>query len=130
MRERLIKLLSQMEFDYYEECSFVAEDGYKSAPDLAEFFADHLLANGVIVPPCKVGDIVKAGGVLYKVYSVMYQDRDDYKKPNWRFHASPLSNDLDTDDIYFWLEEIEEGTVCVCTREEAEQALEKRKGGD
>lgn len=92
----------------------------------AEIIADHLLANGVICPPCKVGDIVKARDVLYEVYSVAYQDRSDYKKPNWRFHASPLNDDLDADDIYFWLEEIEEDTVCVLTKEEAEKAL---KGG-
>ena len=27
-------------------------------PEAVERFADHLLANGVIVPPCKVGDTV------------------------------------------------------------------------
>lgn len=122
MRDRLVELIGN--FPTYG--GTLKEKWWGEA---VERLADHLLANGVIVPPCKVGDIVKAGGVLYKVYSVMYQDRDDYKKPNWRFHASPLSNDLDTDDIYFWLEEIEEDTVCVCTREEAEEALEKMRGG-
>ena len=57
MRDRLIELLKQLDFDYGEECFVAAEDGYKCAPDFAEYFADHLLANGVIVPPCKVGDI-------------------------------------------------------------------------
>lgn len=126
MRDRLIELLKQLDFDYGEECVVASEDGYKCAPDFAEFFADHLLANGVIVLPCKVGDIVKANDVFYKVYSVAYQDRDDYKKPNWRFHASPLNDDMDIDDIYFWLEEIEEETVYVCTKEEAEKALAER----
>lgn len=91
----------------------------------AEVIADHLLENGVIVPPCKVGDIVKANDVFYKVYSVAYQDRDDFKKPNWRFHASPLNHNIDIDDIYFWLEEIEEETVYVCTKAENEKALER-----
>jgi hypothetical protein len=58
MRDRLMELLRQVDFDYSEECVVCCEDGYKCTPDLAEFFADHLLANGVIVPPCKVGDVV------------------------------------------------------------------------
>lgn len=32
------------------------EEWYKNAP--TQYLADHLLANGVIVPPCKVGDRV------------------------------------------------------------------------
>ena len=58
MRDRLIELLRQIEFDYSEECVCAFEDGYKGAPDFAKFFVDHLLAGGVIVPPCKVGDTV------------------------------------------------------------------------
>lgn len=58
MRDRLIELLKQIDFDYGEECVCASEDGYKGAPDLAEFFADRLLANGVIVPPCKVGSTI------------------------------------------------------------------------
>ena len=58
MRDRLIELLRQIEFDYSEECVCAFEDGYKGAPDFAKFFVDHLLDNGVIVPPCKAGDTV------------------------------------------------------------------------
>ena len=43
MRERLIELL-----DDYMGNEFLKNDG----------LADHLLENGVIVPPCKVGDTV------------------------------------------------------------------------
>lgn len=59
MRDRLIALLKQFDFDYGEECVLAAEgEGYKCAPDFAEYFADHLLANGVIVPPCTAEDTV------------------------------------------------------------------------
>ena len=57
-RERLIELLKQVNFDFSEECVACSEDGYKVMPMLEEFFADHLLSNGVIVPPCKVGDVI------------------------------------------------------------------------
>lgn len=56
MRDRLIELIKQIDFDYSEECVIASEDGYKGV-DFAEFFADHLLANGVIVPPAKIGQI-------------------------------------------------------------------------
>lgn len=45
-RDRLIELIN--------DCRSM--DGY--GMDLVEKQADHLLANGVIVPPCKVGDII------------------------------------------------------------------------
>lgn len=45
MRDRLIELLSNAPADF---------DGNRNVCTLAE----HLLANGVIVPPCKVGDTV------------------------------------------------------------------------
>ena len=46
-RDRLIELLNRL-FDYH------ITDPYE-IPDVNDF-ADDLLANGVIVPPCKVGD--------------------------------------------------------------------------
>ena len=58
MRDRLIELLRQIEFDYSEECVCAFEDGYKGAPDFAKFFVDHLLVNRVIVLPCKIGDTI------------------------------------------------------------------------
>jgi len=58
MRDRLVELLKQVNFDFSEECVACCEDGYKAMPMLEDFFADHLIENGVIVPPCKVGDTV------------------------------------------------------------------------
>lgn len=49
-RERLIDLLEKGQELYY--------DSYGQAGVLyKEFIADYLLANGVIVPPCKLGDM-------------------------------------------------------------------------
>ena len=61
MRDRLIELLEA-------ECGF---SRYMTDDERRAKLADHLLANGVIVPPCKVGDtvyrIVKMGtGIHYK----------------------------------------------------------------
>lgn len=51
MRERLIELIKQ------NTTEFVNPFAYEYV-DNAERFADCLLASGVIVPPCKVGDTV------------------------------------------------------------------------
>ena len=49
-REKLIEIIGDKPFSSEYE-------NYNSW-EWAEHFADHLLANGVIVPPCKVGDKV------------------------------------------------------------------------
>ena len=63
MRDRLVELLLAdvgCEKDGRGDCSMCeykySEDG--CIKHLATLLADHLLANGVIVPPCKVGDTV------------------------------------------------------------------------
>ena len=58
MRDRLIELHNEAgaEWDYYlDEC---INNGEMPSKTYDEFHADYLLANGVIVPPCKVGDKV------------------------------------------------------------------------
>ena len=70
MRERLVELLRAIDKDatitcprYSSEstledckgCQYDKEDG---SCDYVEREADYLLENGVIVPPCKVGDVV------------------------------------------------------------------------
>lgn len=59
MRERLIQLISNAD----EECKHSKDckscSGYgKGSQCMNYHIADHLLANGVIVPPCKVGSKV------------------------------------------------------------------------
>lgn len=53
-REKLIELIEETE-NKYIEC---IRESAESRIDFGEFFADRLLAEGVIVPPCKVGDTV------------------------------------------------------------------------
>ena len=50
-RERLIELLEEAKIKALETIGSL-NNGF------GEWYADHLLANGVIVPPCKVGDTV------------------------------------------------------------------------
>lgn len=55
MRERLIASLLKCDKEYDVLSCYKERPKRKQA---AEIIADHLLANGVIVPPCKVGDTV------------------------------------------------------------------------
>lgn len=52
-RKRLIELMRQAEFAYLDFSKM-----HSCEKSLTDFTADYLLENGVIVPPCKVGDKV------------------------------------------------------------------------
>ena len=56
MKDKLTKLLLSAE-KVADEAGFC--NCHKSRPK-AETIADYLIQNGVIVPPCKVGDVVYA----------------------------------------------------------------------
>ena len=78
-RDRLIELLKKAEDKYCDICAECAEDlGYEDHETFEDFFAEYLLANGVIVPPCKVGDkVYQTDGVRIYESEVkeIYQDR-------------------------------------------------------
>ena len=107
MRDRLIELLKsgikQLEHQV----------GARTFGDLTNF----LLANGVIVPPCKVGDTVYyldgAEVVKDKVIGVVYSDDMDY-----------LTKSVRTYDCLLAWENF--GKTYFGTKEEAEKALAER----
>ena len=120
-RERLIELLKQ------KSCMFVACDEECDGCGNAEMYeseiesiADHLIANGVIVPPCKVGDTV------WFIYN--------YTQPK-KFQISILTM---SENHYSFVIETKDrvykhycckdsiGKSVFFTREEAEKALAKR----
>ena len=76
MRDRLIDLIKQAEKQF-------GETG-KPVLDIEEYVADYLLAEGVIVPPCKVGV------TLYFLYDRRQADKPDltpriYETNEWYF---------------------------------------------
>lgn len=97
MQDRLIELLEDTLHEW--ECD--------AQPETISQIAEHLLENGVIVPPCKVGDTVFQVGTDRKIYQ------------------STISKLIyDTDGIAF--DERAIGKSIFLTKAEAEQAL---KGG-
>lgn len=108
MRDRLIKLL------YKHKLGFIT----------CEDLADYLLANGVIVPPVKVGE------TLYFLYNRPYADKPDltakiYKTTDWYFDIDKEGIAILTRDIHSYNKKYyyHLGTTVFLTREEAEKAL-------
>jgi hypothetical protein len=107
MRDRLIELLYEAN-EKFADCDC-------SDDEAVEILSDHLLANGVIVPPCKVGDTV-------------YRIVGDGSILAWDI----ISMECFVDEIGFvddsdnWIAFDDFGKTVFLTKEEAEQAL---KGG-
>ena len=123
MRDRLIELLNEATFGVN---AHTLADHLKK--ETIEAVADHLLAAGVVVPPCKVGDI------LYTAFSWQITAK------RYLVHAITSSNsgkmfdilmrvyDEDGNDAKFsaaWM-----GKTVFLTKEEAEKALEERSKSD
>ena len=120
-RDRLKKLLDE---------AFKKSDDNYGIPNI-EQVADHLIANGVIVMPCKVGDTVyyyspDYGTILpYFVESINIRYwGDEGEHCIYTFETNCLHGDELIDSIDFELDEI--GKTVFLTREEAEKALKER----
>lgn len=105
-KERLVKLLLAQLFVF-------------SAID-CEKLADYLLKNGVIVPPCKVGD------KIYFIYPKQYQSDTIQEGVVTQFAlAAKFEQIMFPGESVFLFEEI--GEKLFPAREEAEQALKERE---
>ena len=100
MRDRLVELIQN------------AVDGCASY--WAELIADHLIANGVVLPPCKVGD---------KVYAFSYPRTDIIVIDEETVES--LSFQVETDECYY--DEDKFGKTVFLTKEEAEQKLKEMR---
>jgi hypothetical protein len=117
MRDRLIELIGNKPFTSEYE-------NYNSV-EWAEHCADYLLENGVIVPPCKVGDVVyvvdytRLGNMIFEctIEEISHFTHGTYYYLNWGLHI-PRFKACQENSI---------GKTVFLTKEEAEQAL---KGGE
>lgn len=84
--------------------------------NINEYIADDLIANGVIVPPCKVGD---------KVYRIVGANSLTPYIYDWQITEIRIYKDeflcIDDSDNPIFVDEI--GKTVFLTKEEAEQAL-------
>jgi hypothetical protein len=105
MRDRLIELLT-------DDLPFADNPLQYVIDELVERIADHLLANGVIVPPCKVGDTVYYIFVD-KVYSFQVEK------------VEIVQHDIffGTEGHFYWYSLRDIGKTVFLSKEEAEKAL-------
>lgn len=111
MKERLIEIINQ-----FDELDFAVP------PDWwIEHFANHLLDNGVIVPPVKVGDTMWVlSKDLTTIQSVVITDI------YCRWHKTGVSISLVTDNPFAYLfGDYEIGIKIFFTEEEAKKVLEE-----
>ena len=113
MRNRLIELIQES----VKGC----------ARNWAEVIAEYLLENGVIVPPCKVGDMVYVISRYYagdwEVYKCEIDAITIYENNTF---ISCIANDVRFGKINFGLNISEIGKTVFLTKEEAKSKL---KGG-
>ena len=127
-RERLVELLKEADQKVQE---YILEndhmDWIPKAKELSEVRADYLLANGVIVPLCKVGDAVYAlwEAPIPEKYVLYYAEVKEIsiRKRNCRIAYSYKVEPLGiAGRIKEYLDE-DFGKLIFLTKEEAEKAL-------
>ena len=119
MRNRLIDLIL--------ECRTYTPEYSKQARLHAEYLAQHLLNEGVIVPPCKVG------ATLYFLYDRPHADKPDltpriYETNEWYFDVDEKGVSIKPRWVHGYKGEYHYylGKTVFLTKEEAEKALAER----
>ena len=110
-RERLVELLKDNQGD----------STYYMTDEAVQSVSDVLLANGVIVLPCKVGQ--KVYDTFEAIFLGDYKDIDGNRSYMAELHFSREDCPYTTEEIYF----TDIGKTVFFTKEEAEKAL---KGGE
>lgn len=116
-RDRLIRLIQEAEDEYmvYEMVNQALPIGVFKSRE--EYIADYLIANGVIVPPCKIGQIVwliRNGKIEETtVEKIVLKDGGLYLKLLCNAFYETTCRSI--------------GKTVFLTREEAEKALERSK---
>ena len=118
-REKLIEMLNETFSQQYEKRGLLT----------AEHTADFLLENGVIVPPCKVGDTVYRVSFVHKKVEALKVEGFLRNLSSWKahcIHIIPSWVGNQKEHIYISFSSF--GKTVFLTREEAEKALAERSG--
>ena len=128
-RDRLIELIGQADKKCADtkQCEMCKAFG-KGANCVDHNIADYLLANGVIVPPCKVGDTVYFDAVGYHDSAEIDGIHIDAQGMSFTWVQYDVGVDITElwDEGDFDIEDI--GKTVFLTKEEAERALKESEG--
>ena len=117
-RDRLIELFKKIEYTSFPEMTMKANLGNQFTDYALNSIVNELLANGIIAPPCKVGDKVYAIGVITGQIIESVVTSIVYSGNNIFLH---LENETVV-DVFQQL-----GKTIFLTKEGAEKALIERK---
>ena len=130
MRDKLFELLTDCEIEYAqylsEECDkAIKGDVTKQLFKRLEFYADRLIENGVIVPPCKVGDTVYMSfeGEIIPLLITRILTIETVGEFSRCYDATGKSVATSFSDKHI-------GKTMFLTKEEAEQKLKEMRGGN
>lgn len=116
MRDRLIELLRKIKINGTQYSDFVLEA-----------IADHLLAAGVILPPCKVGDTVYALSQMRDKRVLPFINEYEVTSIEMGKKKCLVYHQMDGFIKIFKQDDF--GKTVFLTREEAERALAERREG-
>lgn len=120
MRDRLVELLNNTFDEQY------SKRGLLTAPHTA----DALLANGVIVPPCKVGDAVYRVSFVHKTVEMLKVEGFLRNVASWKVHCTKfIPKWLGNQKEHIYIQFSAFGKTVFLTCEEAEKALAERSEG-
>ena len=131
-RDRLIDIIYCAGRDYDDYVDAQHEIGMSAHEDFDSWLADDLLANGVILPPCKVGDrvfIIEKEYRLNKVEHKIITCEIEFiyvSSKTKRYHTKKLECPYMDNGFNFRPKDI--GKTVFLTKEEAEQKLKEREG--
>jgi hypothetical protein len=115
-RDRLVELLQA---NPYIDVLYDSQEEWEDA-------ADYLIENGVIVPPCKVGD---------RVYSIFIADTKDLKVTTDIYGDKITQIKINRGGYHFkcwwgYFHSSDVGKTVFLTKEQAEQKLKEMRGAD
>lgn len=122
MRDRLVELLLNVDYALYTD--------ERKARDSAEFIADYLLANDVIVLPCKVGDTVYRLNSICSCVNEATVKAVYYTEDKKYYPKSHIIIQYDLHRGRTRVNFCEFGKTVFLTREEAEKALKGYEGDE
>lgn len=103
--------------------AFLASDSNFGMPNTTQV-ADHLLKNGVVVLPCKVGDIVYRVGFAYKKVEMLNVEGILRNVASWKVHCTHfIPNWVGNKKEHIYISFSQFGKTLYFTKEEAEKAL-------
>ena len=134
MRDRLIELYKEATTLYFDYLDSIDEKGLTDTEGRAKFTIDHLIANGVVLPPCKVGDTVYCINTFFlndprinkcevdALHITSSKNKIGHKKPSYALVRDENMKSLSA-RIYF----VSIGKTVFLTKEQAEQKLKEMR---